>query len=126
MADAQPSAALHSLAPCPATPNCVSTEAPDKGRRMRPIRFAGSATDARTRLRAVLAGMPRARVVHDADGYVRAEFTTRLLGFVDDVEFVIDPVASVVRFRSASRVGRSDFGANRRRMEEVTREFEAG
>ena len=111
------------LAPCPATPNCVSTEAADPTQRMPPLAFAGSAEAARARLRAVLAAMHGGRVVDERGSYLRAEFTTRLLRFVDDVEFLVDADARVIRFRSASRVGRSDFGTNRRRMQEVARRF---
>jgi uncharacterized protein (DUF1499 family) len=64
-------------------------------------------------------------VVLEAPGYVRAEARSRMLRFVDDVEVVVDGPARVVRFRSASRVGRSDLGVNRRRMERFTERFRA-
>ena len=114
------------LAPCPATPNCVSTEATDERQRVPPLPFAGAPHDALERLVRVVGAMRGARVAERRDGYLRVEFTTRVLRYVDDAEFLVDPEARVVRFRSASRVGRSDFGTNRRRMAEVARRFAAG
>jgi uncharacterized protein (DUF1499 family) len=63
--------------------------------------------------------MPGARVVEERDDYLRAEFATRWLGFVDDVEFWADPAAGVIQVRSASRLGRKDFGVNRERIEKI-------
>jgi uncharacterized protein (DUF1499 family) len=71
------------------------------------------------RIAAIVEAMQGGRVVKSEPDYLYAEFTTRLMGFVDDVEFWFDPVAQVIQVRSASRIGRSDFGANRRRIEEV-------
>ena len=76
------------------------------------------------RLLDVLRAMPRTTIVQSAPGSVRAEFRTRLFRFVDDAQFVFDDQAKTIHFRSASRVGRSDFGVNRRRMEELRRAFE--
>jgi uncharacterized protein (DUF1499 family) len=69
--------------------------------------------------------MPRARVVKDEGNYMHAEFTSRIFRFVDDVEFVIDDAHKVIHFRSASRLGYSDFGVNRKRMEEIRKRFDA-
>ena len=114
------------LAPCPATPNCVASQpSTDDAHRMPPIPFTGSAAEAGARIRRVVEAMPRTRVVRAEGAYLHAEVRTRLLRFVDDVEFLVDPDAGVIHFRSASRVGRSDLGTNRRRMEEVSRRFVA-
>ncbi len=76
------------------------------------------------RLRTVIAAMPRATVVAASDSALRAEFRSRLLRFVDDVDRVADPAASVIQIRSASRVGYSDLGANRQRVEAIRSAFE--
>ena len=111
------------LAPCPDAPNCVSSQADDAAHRMEPIPFNGDADAALARLRAVLAARPRTAVV-EADGdYVHVECTSLLFRFVDDVEFVVDREKKVIHFRSASRVGRSDLGVNRQRMEEIRKAF---
>jgi uncharacterized protein (DUF1499 family) len=111
------------LAPCPSSPNCVCTFATDHGHRIEPIRFDGSAAEARARLDKVLASWPRVRVVSSQDNYIHAEFTSLVFRFVDDVELLIDEPAHVIHFRSASRAGQSDFGVNRRRMEALRKVF---
>jgi uncharacterized protein (DUF1499 family) len=113
------------LRPCPGTPNCVSTEAERRRHRMEPIPYAGTAAEAQAAARAALLEEPRVRVVLERPGYLRAEARSRLFRFVDDVEVVVDDAARLVRFRSASRVGRGDFGANRARMERFGERFRA-
>ena len=117
------------LAPCPRKPNCVSTEAPPgSSKRMDPIPYTGSLDEARARLLEVLRGYPRTRIVSDPGlepHYLKAECRSRIFRFVDDVEFVFDEGAKLIRFRSASRLGRKDFGVNRQRMEEIRAAFEA-
>jgi len=117
------SSAPPTLAPCPGTPNCVSTQTSDPNKQMAPIPFAGDLDTARTRLLALLSREPRVEVVETRVNYVHAVFTTRLLRFKDDVEFAFDAKAGLIHFRSASRVGRSDLGVNRRRMEHLTQTF---
>ena len=63
--------------------------------------------------------MPRAKLIEEDDSYLHFEFTSLLLRFVDDVEFLFDEESKTIHFRSASRVGYGDFGVNRRRMEEI-------
>ncbi len=111
------------LAPCPGTPNCVSTQADDDTHRVQPLAYAGTPEEAMARVKAALAALPRTRVVDEAPDYLRAECTSLLFRFVDDVEFLIDRERKVIHFRSASRVGNSDFGVNRRRMEALRRAF---
>lgn len=78
------------------------------------------------RLRQIVNAMPRTRVVATTDDYLHVEFTSALLRFVDDVEFRVDVDAGVIHVRSASRVGRYDFGVNRRRVEAIRDAFERG
>ena len=111
------------LAPCPATPNCISSQAADEAHRMDPIPFSGEADAALARLKAVLAARPRTTVVEERGDYLRAESLSRVFRFVDDVEFLVDRAAKVIHFRSASRVGRWDLGVNRKRMEEIRKAF---
>lgn len=113
------------LAECPATPNCVSSQTERDDRRMEPLPFSGDPQEALERLRQTVEALPRTHVVTAVDGYLHVECTTALFRFVDDVEFLVDPSRSVIHFRSASRVGRSDLGANRRRIETIRRAFEA-
>jgi uncharacterized protein (DUF1499 family) len=111
------------LAACPDTPNCVSSQAADETHRMDPFPFDGDVEAAVARLKAVLAAQPRTTIVEDKGDYLRAESVSLIFRFVDDVEFVVDRDAKVIHFRSASRVGRSDLGVNRKRMEEIRKAF---
>jgi uncharacterized protein (DUF1499 family) len=90
---------------------------------MDPLRYQGSAQDARERLLAVIRSFPRSTVVRIEDMYVKVEFRSAIFSFVDDVEFEFDDGAKVIHFRSASRLGYYDFGVNRRRMESIIRQF---
>jgi uncharacterized protein (DUF1499 family) len=113
------------IEPCPSTPNCVATTATDRQHAIAPIGYGGSAAEAMRRLLAVLRAMPRTTIVSADETTVRAEFRTRLLRFVDDGVFVIDEPSGTIQFRSASRLGRKDFGVNRKRMEEIRAAFDA-
>jgi uncharacterized protein (DUF1499 family) len=104
------------------TPNNVSSQADrnaDAAHYIEPLRIGGDPRRAWTALGQVIEGMPRARVVTSAPDYLYAEFSSRLMGFVDDAEFFLDAKAGVIQVRSASRLGRSDFGVNRDRIESV-------
>jgi uncharacterized protein (DUF1499 family) len=114
-------AAAMQLTPCaPAARNCVSTESAVPRQAMPAVPFADAPAAAQARARAALLAEPRTRVVAEGPGYLKAEARSRVLGFVDDVELVVDAAARVFRFRSASRVGRGDLGVNRKRMERVS------
>jgi uncharacterized protein (DUF1499 family) len=105
------------LAPCKRTPNCVSSQADPQDRQhyIAPIAFRGSMVDVR---RAVDA-MPRSRVIAQEANYLYAEFRTRLMRYVDDVELYYEEAAGLLHVRSASRLGRRDFGVNRARVERL-------
>jgi uncharacterized protein (DUF1499 family) len=109
------------LAPC-RRPNCASTG--DAAGDLPPLPYE-SRSRAGERLRAILAALPRTQVICAEEGYLRAESRTRL-GFVDDVEVLLDEGEKRVHLRSAARVGYWDFGVNRRRLEEICRRFLAG
>lgn len=111
------------LPPCPASPNCVSSLAPDAAHHVAPLPYRGDPAAAMRRLRDVIAAMPRARVVRADDTALQAEFTSRIFRFVDDVDCVVDPAAGVIQVRSASRVGYSDLGVNRARVEAIRAAF---
>lgn len=91
---------------------------------MAPLAFAGTPAEAMQTLVEILEAAPRVRLVAQDDRYLHAEFVTKLLRFVDDVEFLLDEAAGVIHFRSASRAGHWDLGANRRRMERIRHELQ--
>lgn len=113
------------LADVPRSPNAVSSYATGEQYGIQPIPFSGDPKDVRSDIVQVLEQMPRSEIIEQQDLYVRAEFQSAFFRFVDDVEFLIDPSEEVVHFRSASRLGHSDLGVNRTRMEDFKERFQA-
>jgi uncharacterized protein (DUF1499 family) len=111
------------FAPCPGSPNCVSTEARDDIHTIAPISYSTDMENAKAKLIGVIRSMPRSKIVSERINYISAEFTSAIFRFVDDVEFFIDDDSKTIQFRSASRVGYSDMGVNRKRMEEIRKRF---
>jgi uncharacterized protein (DUF1499 family) len=109
------------LAPCPASPNCVSSQADatDAGHYVAPLAFKGDPQAAWDTLRRIVAESERAEIVAERDGYLYAEFASRLMGFVDDLECLLDARAHRIHVRSSSRLGYRDFGVNRERVESL-------
>ena len=91
-----------------------------------PLAVAGDGAAAMAKLRRLVESTPGARVVQGDAGYLRAEYTTPLMRYTDDVEFWFDAAAGVVQVRSASRLGYSDRGANRARIEALRARLAAG
>ncbi|MBD2068048.1 DUF1499 domain-containing protein [Leptolyngbya sp. FACHB-671] len=115
------------LLECPNTPNCVNSQTPasDSEHSIQPISYSSTPEQALANLKAVIQDLPRAKIVSESDDYVYSEFATALMGFVDDVEFYLDKSQSVIHVRSASRLGKSDLGVNRKRVEEIRAKFAA-
>jgi uncharacterized protein (DUF1499 family) len=111
------------LAPPKSTPNCVSSQADpaDAEHYIAPIPYKG---DAMAAVRKAVEGMTDATVIRQDGGYLYAEYRTRLMRFVDDVEFFYDEKAGVIHVRSASRLGRRDMGVNRARVESLRARIE--
>lgn len=103
------------FAPCKPTPNCVSSQADpaDKEHYIAPIDYGGTMHE----LRRAVESMTRATVIREEGNYLYAEYKSALMGYVDDVEFLLSE--KTIHVRSASRLGRSDFGVNRKRIEEL-------
>jgi uncharacterized protein (DUF1499 family) len=115
------------LAACPNSPNCVSSQAEpeDKVHFIEALPADGDSNATLARLQQIIASTARTRIVSSGDGYLHAEYTSRIFRWVDDVELLADPAADAIQVRSASRTGYGDLGANRSRVEEL-REALAG
>ncbi|MEB3231196.1 MAG: DUF1499 domain-containing protein [Leptolyngbyaceae bacterium] len=109
------------LAPCPNSPNCVCSQSPpsDELHYIPPITLKTSAADGIASLKKVIESMDRTQIITETSTYLYAEFTSALMGYVDDVEFYIDVANRVIHVRSASRLGQSDLGVNRKRIEKI-------
>lgn len=113
------------LAPCPPAPHCVSSLA-EGDQQIAPLRYADSAVAARERLARTLAGLPNYAVLSNQGDYIHASYTTGLMRYVDDLEFVFPSGASGrIEVRSSSRLGYYDFGANRAHVEQVRAAYDA-
>ncbi len=111
------------LADCPATPNCVSSMSLDKKHFIEPISYTGSATRAWQVLVDTVISLPRSKLTEQSEGYLHFEVSSIFFRFTDDVEMMLDPDENEIQIRSASRVGYSDFGVNRRRVEKIRKLF---
>jgi uncharacterized protein (DUF1499 family) len=111
------------LAPCPGSPNCVSTQSEGKGHAMKPLPYLQTREASREKILSILKDMKRTKIFKLTDSYIHVECRTALFRFVDDVEFFLDETTRVLHFRSASRVGYYDFGLNRRRMKRISEKY---
>ena len=111
------------LHPCPKSPNCVSTQAIDEKQKMEPINYSGDLEAAKAKLIDIINSLKRSKIVTNEENYVHIEFRTAAFRFVDDVEFLFDDKEKIIHFRSRARMGYSDMGVNRKRMEEITKLF---
>jgi uncharacterized protein (DUF1499 family) len=121
------------LKPPSKTPNSVSSQVDlwpqhpmQDDARIEPLPVRGNGPATLARIRQIVEAMPGAQVVQSRDDYLHVQFTTRWMKFVDDAEFWFDPGAGVVQVRSASRVGRKDFGVNRARIDTIRQALAAG
>jgi uncharacterized protein (DUF1499 family) len=102
------------LIACPGTPNCVNSQSQDAQSKIAPLPDVAIAD-----LVKIIKGMERTTIIEQSDNYLYVEFKSKLMGYVDDVEFYRDNNENVVQVRSASRLGKSDLGVNRKRVEEI-------
>lgn len=110
------------LLECPESPNCVVSQHPDQKHFIKPIDYSTSPQEALEKLRKMMATEKRVQIIENKDYYIRVEFTSALFGFVDDVEFYF-PNEPLIHVRSASRLGYSDLGQNRKRIEKIRTHF---
>ena len=111
------------FAPLRPLPNGVSSQCDpgDTVHYVAPLRFAGDPSVAWQRLVQAVDGTRGSRMVEERSGYLCVEFRSRFFGFVDDAEFALAPSEGAIHVRSAARLGHSDFGVNRRRIEFIRR-----
>jgi uncharacterized protein (DUF1499 family) len=111
------------LHPCPKSPNCVSTQAIDENQKIEPIKYSGSLEDAKGKILSIINSLKRSKIITNEENYIHIEFRTATFRFVDDVEFLFDDKDKIIHFRSRARMGYSDMGVNRKRMEKITKLF---
>jgi len=115
------------LAAPPLSPNCVSSQVgPDRSEYVKPLSIPEGCSDPIEQLAQKLKTLPRIKIVTQNDEYLHAECRSLVLGFVDDLEFLADPSRGVIQVRSASRLGHSDLGVNRSRVERIRKLWNQG
>jgi len=109
--------------PCPNSPNCVSTQATIEKHKIDPIQYTGSLSEAKDNIIQLIRSLKRSKIITDKENYIHVEFRTALFKFVDDVEFLFDDSEKNIHFRSRARLGYSDMGVNRKRMDTIRDKF---
>lgn len=123
-ADSQSGGPIRRLEPCPASPNCVSSESTLPRQSVDPFLFTDADPDQAVQaLRRALAEFDLGVITSDDGVHLKVEFKTRFFRFVDDLDFLIDPDLKIIKVRSAARIGFYDFGKNRRRLEQIRAAF---
>ena len=113
---------------CPQSPNCVSSQITDKKHFIQPIYFTGTRQETQSQLLQILQTLQRTNIIDIQDNYIRVEFASKIFRFIDDVEFYFPATKTdktIIYFRSASRLGYSDLGANKKRIEQIRQTFNA-
>ncbi|MCB0361116.1 MAG: lipocalin family protein [Bdellovibrionales bacterium] len=108
---------------CPESPNCVSTQTKQMKKRMAPVPTNLSPAETIKAIKEVVLEKPNTQLIQESPHSLHFIFTSRVFGFVDDVIFLIDTESNLVHYRSASRIGYSDLGANKRRMARLSQEL---
>jgi uncharacterized protein (DUF1499 family) len=111
--------------PCKSKANCVSSLNQEKRYRIDPLRY-NRLEAAKNKLLGALKSLKRVRIVSDHGNYIRAEYTSLIFRFIDDVEFYFDDKEKLIHLKSASRIGYADLGVNRRRIEKIRRKYLEG
>jgi len=112
------------LSQCPTTANCISSQAPDSEHHIDAIAYESeNHPDPISEIEAIVKSLDRSEIIAATNNYLRAEITSRWFGFVDDVEFYLNDDSGIIEVRSAARLGESDLGVNRARMETIRAKF---
>lgn len=114
--------------PCSWKPNCVSSTADhiiDATHFVEPLKITGNAGPAWAAAVALVKSVPRVTIVTESANYLHAEYHSKAMGYVDDVELALDAAAKLIQIRSASRLGVRDFGVNRARAESLRTRLKA-
>ncbi|HEY5673411.1 MAG TPA: DUF1499 domain-containing protein [Malonomonas sp.] len=107
------------LSPCPARPNCVSSDSAAAEHRVEPFHLAVPAAEGWQMARTLVAELPRTTIITQGPDYLHAECRSAVFGFVDDLELHLRPDKNTIAVRSAARLGYSDLGVNRKRIEDL-------
>jgi uncharacterized protein (DUF1499 family) len=109
------------LKECPESPNCVSTRTQQESKKMDPIPFELDPKEVKKIIKNAVESLPSTELQRESIHYLHYTFKSKIFGFIDDVELLIDAEQKLIHFRSASRTGYSDMGVNKKRMTEIAK-----
>lgn len=114
------------LKACPNTPNCVSSQSDPKDEEhyLAGLPYKKTTAEAMAVLKERILNHPRTAIIKEEKNYIYSEFTTLIMRYVDDVEFYFDENSKTLHFRSASRLGKSDLGLNRKRINTLLKDID--
>lgn len=112
----------NSIAECPASPNCVSSQSKSREHLVQPIPFSGNMNEFKDQVLKLSSILPRTQIARVDGPYIHLISTSLIFRFKDDIELYFNETDKIIHIRSASRVGYSDLGINRKRVESI-REF---
>ncbi|MGR9050995.1 DUF1499 domain-containing protein [Halobacillus faecis] len=113
------------LSDCPNSPNCVSTQTDQEEKKMTSLTFSKDMETTKSLIKEILSERQRTTIETENENYIHGVVESKWMKFKDDVEFYLDQKEEVVHFRSASRVGYSDFGVNKKRMQAISEHYES-
>lgn len=113
------------LAPMPNKPNAVSSQTEIMDKRVEPLKFIGDLENSRKLVIDIINTFKNIEIIKNEENYIYVIFSTEKMKYKDDVEFYFDDDKKLIHFRSASRVGYSDMGVNRKRYEDIKKVYEA-
>ena len=111
------------LEPCSSSPNCISTVAKKKRKKLPPLKFNIDVKEDKATMKKIIATYSGTKLISEREDYLHFQFVTKLGKFTDDVEFYFDEENRLIHFRSASQKGWSDMGANKRRMKKISKKW---
>ena len=109
---------------CPSAPKCVSSQVSDPRHHIEPFAFQDPPAEAMKRLKEAVLMEKRVTIIEEQPEYLHVEVRSLIFRFVDDVEFTLQPEKGLIQIRSSARVGYTDFGVNRRRIERIRQIFQ--
>lgn len=112
------------LHPCPNRPNCVTSQGGTDEQILLPLTYSTDRATAYAKIKQIVSDQDNATIVTETTDYLHVEFRSKFMGFVDDMEFWFPEDQPVIHLRSASRLGYSDFGVNRKRVQHIRALFE--
>lgn len=112
------------LAKMPNSPNAISSQTNIKSKKVEALEFSGDLEATRTKIIKVINNYEGTNIIINEKNYIYAVFTTGGMKFKDDVEFYFDEDSNLIHYRSASRVGYSDMGLNKKRFNEIQKYYD--